>query len=119
MSFITNLFVTANTIAAVNNTAQDAFGHIENVAHSASMTQILSLFFLGGIFLIGTIWLVWKIIDFRLQPLADVPKNIMDIKVALSKMWSSEQLDAYINSHVGSAIREHEEAFHRCKTGKN
>lgn len=78
------------------------------------MMQILSTVFLGALFAIGIVWIVWKIIDFRLEPLADVPKNIVDIEISLSKMWSGDQLDNRIDNRINEAIREHEAEFHRC-----
>lgn len=78
------------------------------------MMQILSTVFLGALFVIGIVWIVWKIIDFRLEPLADVPKNVVDIKISLSKMWSGDQLDDRIDNRINEAIREHEVEFHRC-----
>ena len=102
------------TTILASASSPEIYDHMNNIVQGASMTQILSTVFLGALFVIGMIWIVWKIIDFRLQPLADVPKNLVDIKISLSKMWSGDQLDDRIDNRINEAIHEHEAEFHRC-----
>lgn len=98
---------------ATLNAGQEVYHHAENIMHGATMSQILSTCFLGGLFIILVIWLVWKIIDFRLQPLSDVPKALSDIQKSLNKLWTNEQLNDRIENKVNDTMRIHETDYHR------
>lgn len=93
--------------------AGETYHHLQNVTQGATAAQIMSVIFLGGLFVVGIVWLIWKILDFRLKPLADVPETLTEIKVSLSKLWSKDQLTDCIDNRVNEALRDHVSEYHR------
>lgn len=88
--------------------------HVGQVIEGMSAGQIVSILLLGGIFVAFVLTLVWKMMDFRLAPLKDVPQTLMEIRLSLGKMWSHEQLNNYTDNRINSAIQEHEREYHKC-----
>ena len=89
------------------------YDHIQTITHGATGAQIMSVVFLGGLFVIGMVWLIWRILDFRLKPLADVPETLTQIEVSLSKLWSRDQLTECIDNRVNEALHDHVSEYHR------
>lgn len=108
--------MTAPIIAATEfpSTASE---HVGQIVEGMSAGQAVSMLLLGGIFALLVLTLVWKIMDFRLAPLKDVPQTLIDIRLALGKMWSHEQLNTHIDNRVNAAIQEHEREYHKCTHG--
>lgn len=98
----------------MNNVPNNAIDQVNTVMQGATMPQLLCVGLLSCLFLIALLWLVWKILDFRLEPLKDVPKTLVDIKIALSKMWSNDQLNQHIDARATEAVRRHEKEYHEC-----